>query len=176
MIDPRLVLGIFLAIGATYTVVWARIMLSSSKKVEQAEFSKAASKFRRRLFYILVVIALAIFSVSIVFLPYAPIKSMTVGKPQVVVNVQGSQFVWIINPSQVPVGVPIEFDVTSTDVNHDFAIYTPEGLLFAQVQAMPGYTNQLIVVFDKPGTYPIHCLEFCGVEHHYMESALQVGG
>ncbi len=176
MIDPRIILGIFLAIGVTYTAIWARIMIGSGKKVEEARFSYMVSRFRRRLFYFLITIALAVFLVSIVFLPYAPIRSLTVGKPQVIVNVQASQFVWNINQTQLPVGVPIEFDVTSTDVNHDFAIYTPDGLLFAQVQAMPGYTNQLMVVFDKPGSYPVHCMEFCGVDHHYMESELKVGG
>ena len=176
MIDPRLVLGMFLLIGGIYTMIWTWIMMGSRRRVEYSELSGNLAKLRRRLFYVFLSIAILVFLVSIVFLPYAPVKTLTVGKPQITVQVQASQFVWVINQTQLPVGVPIEFDVTSTDVNHDFGVYSPDGFIFAQVQAMPGYTNRLIVVFDKPGIYPVHCLEFCGEEHHYMESSLQIGG
>ncbi len=98
------------------------------------------------------------------------------GKPQIIVQVMASQFIWKINQTNLPINVPIEFDVTSTDVNHGFGIFTPDGIIFAQTQAMPSYVNKLIVVFDKAGTYPVHCLEFCGVEHHDMVSLLHIGG
>ncbi len=176
MIDPRLILGAFLIMGGIYTAIWAWTMVGSRHKIELADFSAGVGRLRRRLFYVFFSILVAVFVVSIAFVPYAPVKSRMVGTPHVFVEVKAAQFVWIINQTKLPVGVPIEFDVTSVDVNHDFAIYSPDGLLFAQVQAMPGYTNQLIVVFDNPGTYPVHCLEFCGVEHHFMESAFQVGG
>jgi cytochrome c oxidase subunit 2 len=46
-------------------------------------------------------------------------------------------------------------------------------LLF-QVQAMPGYVNQVEYVFDKPGTYHVVCLEYCGVAHHAMTAEFTV--
>jgi cytochrome c oxidase subunit 2 len=74
---------------------------------------------------------------------------------------------------EVTVGSPVEFRVTTLDVNHGFSIYTPEGELLVQTQAMPGYVNRLRVQFDRPGTYTVRCLEFCGLSHHVMRSVIE---
>ena len=68
----------------------------------------------------------------------------------------------------------VRFDVTSADVNHGFGIYTREGRLVAQTQAMPGYVNRLRLQFDRPGTYRVMCLEFCGLSHHVMTGVIEV--
>lgn len=91
-----------------------------------------------------------------------------------VVEVVGHQWFWQIKPSTIQTGSKVEFRVTSADVNHDFAIYAPDGLVVAQVQAMPGYTNKLLYTFDKPGTYRVQCLEYCGVGHAPMRSDFHV--
>jgi hypothetical protein len=62
-------------------------------------------------------------------------------------------------------GMPVEFRVTTLDVNHGFSLYAPDGHLVAQTQAMPGYMNRLRITFDQPGTYTVLCLEFCGMSH-----------
>jgi len=74
----------------------------------------------------------------------------------------------------LPVHQLVEFRVTSFDVNHDFAIYNDKAELIAQTQAMPGYVNMLRWKFDKPGTYNILCLEFCGSAHAYMRTSFTV--
>jgi heme/copper-type cytochrome/quinol oxidase subunit 2 len=51
--------------------------------------------------------------------------------------------------------VPVEFQVTSADVNHGFGIYDRSGRLLAQTQAMPGITNRLVYTFS--GAAPICC-------------------
>ncbi len=129
---------------------------------------------RRGVFFALLAAIIAVFLISIIYLPYEPVKVAVVGKPQVTVKVVGSMYIWNMSQGQVPSDVPIEFDVTSIDVNHGFGIFTPEGTLYAQVQAMPGYTNKLVVVFDKPGRYPIHCLEYCGTDHFAMAAFIDV--
>ncbi|MEZ4585409.1 MAG: hypothetical protein R2909_03290 [Gemmatimonadales bacterium] len=93
---------------------------------------------------------------------------------QQVVDVVGGQWYWKITPSTVPVGTLVEFRVTSVDVNHGFAIYAPDGRIVAQTQAMPGYTNKLLHTFTVQGTYTIQCLEYCGVGHAPMVSAIDV--
>jgi cytochrome c oxidase subunit 2 len=75
---------------------------------------------------------------------------------------------------QVPAGALVEFRVTTLDVNHGFSIYAPDGRLMAQTQAMPGYVNRLRVEFDRPGTYRVLCLEFCGMAHHVMNGVIEV--
>ena len=72
------------------------------------------------------------------------------------------------------VGEPVEFRVTSADVNHGFGIYDESLRLLAQTQAMPGYTNRLRFTFQKPGKYRILCLEYCGLGHHEMPAEISV--
>jgi cytochrome c oxidase subunit 2 len=48
------------------------------------------------------------------------------------------------------------------------------GRLLLQVQAMPGYVNQVQYTFDTPGTYHVICLEYCGVAHHAMAADFTV--
>ncbi len=172
--DPKIVFFVFLAAGAAYTLVWAWIVNSSKKQVEYSTLTEKVSKIRRRLLYFLLLGIVIVFLVSLLYLPYEPIQASLVGAPQATVNVIGSMFVWNLSRGQVPSGVPVEFDVTSIDVNHGFALYTPEGTIFAQVQAMPGYTNKLVVVFPRPGRYFIHCIEYCGIDHFAMESFIDV--
>lgn len=90
------------------------------------------------------------------------------------VTVVGHQWSWEMSTDQVNAGAPVEFDVTSADVNHGFAIYAPDGRIVIQTQAMPGYTNKILYTFDQPGTYLIRCLEYCGLAHHVMEAQLNV--
>lgn len=91
-----------------------------------------------------------------------------------VVNVTGRQWAWEIDPSTVHTGSPVEFRVTSADVNHGFAVYAPDGRIVTQVQAMPGFTNKLVYTFTQPGTYKVMCLEYCGVAHAFMTSEITV--
>ena len=81
-------------------------------------------------------------------------------------NTQGE---WIF-----PVGKPVEFRVTSDDVNHGFGIYNAYGELLAQTQAMPNYINRLIYTFNKPGEYSALCMEYCGLAHHMMFTKFKV--
>lgn len=91
-----------------------------------------------------------------------------------VIQVVGRQWSWALSKDTVTAGQPIEFDVTSADVNHGFAIYDPSGKLVSQVQAMPEFTNRLLYTFPEPGTYEILCLEYCGVAHAAMRAAIHV--
>lgn len=91
-----------------------------------------------------------------------------------VVNVTGRQWSWQLSSDTVPVGKPIEFAVTSDDVNHDFAIYDENEDLVAQTQAMPEFTNRLLYTFQKTGTYHVLCLEYCGVGHPTMRTEIHV--
>lgn len=93
---------------------------------------------------------------------------------QQVVQVVGRQWSWQITPSTVKAGEVVEFRVTSDDVNHDFAVYAPDGRIVTQTQAMPGYTNKLLYTFAQPGEYAVRCLEYCGLGHAAMYAAFHV--
>lgn len=91
-----------------------------------------------------------------------------------VVDVVGRQWSWQMTPATVKAGSPVEFRVTSADVNHGFALYAPDGRIVTQTQAMPGFTNKLVYTFAQPGTYTVQCLEYCGLGHAPMKTTLEV--
>jgi cytochrome c oxidase subunit 2 len=70
------------------------------------------------------------------------------------VRATGAQWAWTIEGPDIVVGKPVEFQVTSTDVNHGFGLYNSDLQMVAQTQAMPGYVNRLRYTFTTPGTYP----------------------
>ncbi|KAA0213277.1 MAG: hypothetical protein DYG94_11685 [Leptolyngbya sp. PLA3] len=107
-------------------------------------------------------------------LPYTDTHSGASGGLEV--EVIGRQWAWQISRTSLPANTPIQFRVTSVDVNHGFAIYDRNWHVLAQTQAMPGRTNTLSFSFDTPGQYTILCLEYCGVAHHTMASVLTVTG
>jgi cytochrome c oxidase subunit 2 len=144
------------------------------------------NRFRLLFFAALSAILLTFLAATLRRLPYAAEASA----PDQVVHAVGKQYEWSLTEAvgptletwtrdfsptvTVPVGTPIEFRVTTLDVNHGFSLYAPDGRLVTQTQAMPGYVNRLRVTFDEPGTYTVLCLEFCGLSHHRMRGVVEV--
>ena len=95
--------------------------------------------------------------------------------PALAVPITAFQYGWRGFPSAVPLDQPVRFELSSTDVNHGFAIYDPHDRIVGQVQAMPGYTNRLTLTFDRPGRYVVRCLELCGLYHHAMIQSFCAG-
>lgn len=102
-----------------------------------------------------------------------PAQGRALGAAQTVQAV-GHMWSWELKPDKVQAASEVEFRVTSTDVNHGFAIYAPNGRIVTQTQAMPGYTNQLLYTFEEPGTYTVQCVEYCGIGHGPMRTTLEV--
>jgi len=65
---------------------------------------------------------------------------------------------------RLPVGVPVEFVITSADVIHSFWIPNLGG----KVDMIPGRTNTLRLSAGTAGRFRVQCAEFCGSEHAYM--------
>ena len=173
-IDPRYVFVLLLVMGGSYTLLWAWVMRSSREKVGYDDITEGLEILRRRLYSVIVLAAVVVFLGTQVALPYQPVRDITVGEPVLVINATTSQFAFTLSNTTIPANVPVEFAVTSIDVNHGFGIFDPDGRIIAQTQSMPGYTNRLIVNFTRPGPYRIHCLEYCGVDHWGMEAAFNV--
>jgi cytochrome c oxidase subunit 2 len=69
----------------------------------------------------------------------------------------------------LPVGRPVELDVTSVDVIHAF--WVP--YLRAKMYAYPGHTNSLTVTLSRPGRWIGRCAQLCGLYHYQMDFYLQ---
>ncbi|MDY0393449.1 cytochrome C oxidase subunit II [Virgibacillus halophilus] len=156
------------------TVVFGVVTLNASK--ERVPYDPIKKKwYKARKFYatMLVVFLFAMTIHTLRDLPYEmPVYGQ--GKEATVVDVEAMQFGWNMSQTEFKVGEPIEFDVTSKDVNHGFGIYNEDNQMLAQTQAMPGYTNKVYITFDKPGTYEVLCLEYCGLGHHLMTGKIVV--
>lgn len=151
------------------------VILQAGKAADDAATSKAAHTshmLRRWLFGALLLIFVGGSYATLHRFPI-PLQDAPLGIHQVV-EVTGQQWSWLIQPATVKAGSPVEFRVTSKDVNHGFAIYAPDGRIVTQTQAMPGFTNKLVHTFEQPGTYKIMCLEYCGLGHAPMTSEIHV--
>lgn len=147
------------------------VALASRKPQTYDTVMRRGYALRRVWFWVLVVAAVASFAITIPALPYAPKEGYA---EAVRIPVIARQYSFSNLPEVIPLDTPVVFEVTATDVNHGFAIYSPDDELIGQVQAMPLYTNELQVTFTRPGTYTVLCLEYCGISHHTMRSSFEV--
>jgi len=181
----RLAFAVFLASSFLIFVVFAYIGLSTRKPRDVDH--GAASRLRKLFFLSLSAILLAFLALTLPRMPYPA----EVGPPDRIVHVTGKQYAFALSLTpvaslesweegtyptvvEVPASSTVDFRVTSLDVNHSFGLYAADGELLAQTQAMPGYVNRLRVRFDRPGTYTVLCLEFCGLGHHRMRGVVEV--
>src|SRR5579884_562292 len=68
------------------------------------------------------------------------------------------------NEIHIPVGVPVQLILTSSDVIHSFWVPRLQGKL----DVIPGDTNDIRLLAKSPGLYRGQCAEFCGLQHAHM--------
>lgn len=151
------------------------VLRSKNREDDHAGLMTRAYKIRAALFWVIAVLATPTMLYSLGSLPYAKADISSNQTPAQVIDAVGHQWYWTLSQNEVTVGEPVEFRVTSADVNHGFAIYDSTMQIVAQTMAMPEYTNTLRHTFDEPGTYQVLCLEYCGLIHHNMIAEIQVG-
>jgi len=139
---------------------------ASSSNKEYALIQKDAYRLRGKLFIIILLVIIPVIGYTLMQLPY-PTERIT-SQATKTVKAIGHQWYWEISDLSAKVGEPVMYNVTSADVNHGFGVYDEELNVVAQTQAMPGYINNLLVAYPKPGKYRILCLEYCGLAHHAM--------
>ncbi len=145
---------------------------ASSTNADYPPIQKKAYSVRSKLFFLMLLIVIPVIGYTLTKMPYP--KKSTLSDATKTIDVIGHQWFWDIKDLTAEVGKPVLYKVTSADVNHGFGIYDPELNVIGQTQAMPGYTNSLLVTYTKPGTYRILCLEFCGLAHHAMVTEITV--
>ncbi len=153
--------------------VFVSVALRSHRRIDYPSLLKRAYRLRTRIFWVLLVVVVPVMLYSMMDLPYGAPRPRQNGVQ--VVEIVGHQWYWTIRPDRIAAGRPVEFRVTSSDVNHGFGIYDGDMQLVAQTMAMPGYTNRLRHTFTRKGVYKILCLEYCGLAHHNMIAQLNVG-
>lgn len=172
-------------VGAAIVGIVVFLIITSNPEEDQPTASQQVYKVRNFYFFGLVAVAAFALTFTLRALPYA---SSDVSETTHKVGVIAMQWAWIMGDGSLPQNlsefkgtpkislpphVPIEFEVTSQDVNHGFGIYNDQGEMVIQTQAMPGYVNRLIHTFEE-GEYTILCMEYCGLPHGIMVSTIHV--
>lgn len=150
-----------------YAIAGAR-----SPAPDATQVQKKAYAIRRWWFLALLVLGVGVSWASLKEFPIADQQGRLASAQ--VVNAVGRQWSWELSQNRFTAGVPVEFHVTSADVNHGFAIYGPDDRIVTQTQAMPGFTNRLVHTFSRPGKYRVLCLEYCGIAHHGMMAEFEI--
>lgn len=73
----------------------------------------------------------------------------------------------------IQTGEPLRLRLTSEDVTHSFAIGQSDR---PAVDISPGEVTELVLTFDKPGTYTFYCTRWCGPNHWRMRGTITVVG
>lgn len=159
-----------LALGviAIFIVVALR---SRGPALEQASVQVRGYAIRRWWFWILLASLITAFAVSVPFFPYGGAQAAGEATHFPVI---ARQYSFDNLPQVVPFGQPVVFEVTASDVTHGFAVYDPQERIVGQVQAMPGYVNELPLTFTERGHYTVRCLEYCGLAHALMLGNFEV--
>ncbi len=103
---------------------------------------------------------------------HAYIHIVTPPQKAVEINVLAQRWSWNFTHSNgvqdsdlhVPVNVPVRLVMTSTDVLHSF--YVP--VLRTKQDIIPRRYTYAWFNATKPGTYRLHCAEYCGTNHSQM--------
>ena len=169
MTTTGVVLTVSFTVACAIAIVVVLVVARSTRRPGTVDTERLRHA-ERSWFVVVVVLLVALLVATIAFTPYG----RSAGKNAQVVDVEGLQFAWVIPERPLQAGREVEFRLTSKDVNHNFAVYTKGGELLFQVQVMPGKTQDYVYTFDKPGTYDVLCLEYCGVDHANMRSELHV--
>jgi len=160
------------ALIAGFAGVFLWVAVAAPRRADAEAVQRRAYRLRTGWFWLLVAVIALATATTLTALPY-PARAPQAAS-RVSMRVTGAQWSWTIEGPDIVVGRPVEFQVSSSDVNHGFGIYNPSMEMVAQTQAMPGYVNRLQYTFTTPGTYHILCLEYCGLVHHQMISDLVV--
>jgi cytochrome c oxidase subunit II len=96
------------------------------------------------------------------------------GTNPVKVTVIGQQFAWTFKyPNgqtypilRLPEGKTVQLTIESLDVLHSF--WVPQ--MFQKQDAVPGLPTELTITPTRLGTYPVICVELCGLGHSTMRS------
>jgi cytochrome c oxidase subunit II len=84
------------------------------------------------------------------------------------IEVENYQFKLPAEGMEVRVGEYVEFVATSKDVTYGFGAFRKDHSLVFQMQVIPGMTNRIVWLFDKPGTYDVRSTEYSGPRHSEM--------
>jgi cytochrome c oxidase subunit II len=121
-----------------------------------------------------VIIPSLILAITLFFTTRTTLALEDPGESEVRIEVIGHRWWWEVrypgqnfitaNEIHIPVGQPVQLELSSADVIHSF--WVPE--LHGKMDLTPGETTTFWLQADEPGVYRGICAEFCGLQHARM--------
>jgi len=170
-----LMLGLGVAIFAVVTELLAAALLRRRRATSTTAPESSGDVGRRWLLWggiiLPLVVLTIIFGDTIYTLAAVEVPQ---GQPAFQIHVVARQWWWQVdypdqgittaNEIHVPVGVPVQIQLESTDVIHSF--WVPE--LAGKIDLIPSQANNISLQSDQVGVYRGECAEFCGLQHAHM--------
>jgi len=161
------ILYLIFTIGA---VVIAIAVWRSTRGERKELDEKKAAHMEKGWLAIMAAFLFTAFLATIFLIPYGESK----GAETQVVKVTARQFSFQFEPPSVKAGTQVKFELVSEDTTHGFGVEYPTGGIAFQAQVVPQNTQSVYWTFKEAGSYPVICMEYCGVGHHVMLSKLEV--
>ena len=171
--------GLFFFLITQGSLIWFALKYRRRKREEDRETPYITGNKLLEWVWIVVPTILVMVIFAYGFKVYRDIRTPPAGATEI--NVTASQWLFTfkypdgrsaVNEVRVPVGRPVKFVMTSTDVIHSF--YLPDFRIKQDI--LPGAYTFLWLQPEKTGNFDIFCAEYCGVGHSIMRAKLVVMG
>ncbi|MCZ7654114.1 MAG: hypothetical protein M5R42_07240 [Rhodocyclaceae bacterium] len=84
---------------------------------------------------------------SLKYIPWAAASGATGGEPEVQIDFTAKSWAYDISNRQIEAGKPVRFSGRSSDTQHGFAVYHPDGRVLFTMLMIPGTTKPTSVVY-----------------------------
>jgi cytochrome c oxidase subunit 2 len=162
-------------------IIWLLVMLVLVLALRRRSVPSGGPRSERRASVIvgLSVAASALVIIALSVMSYAATRGLSVAAADpLVIRLRGYQWWWEVtyadrrpdrtlvtaNEIHIPVGRPVRIELSAADVIHSF--WVPN--LAGKQDLIPGRSNDLTFIADRPGVFRGQCAEFCGLQHAHM--------
>ena len=178
----------FFVSSAVFVLVMIALLLSLKKRTDDAQLSAIpiltpSVEHERKMRNMVIAASTITVAILFVFLivSFSAGRSLTVDldkKNALTIEITGHQWWWEVrywdvaannifitaNEIHIPIGVPVTFNLRSTDVIHSFWVPNLSG----KKDLIPGKAATIWLQADKLGVYRGQCAEYCGLQHAQM--------
>lgn len=160
------------ALMGIYIVRRKSVVDTGPTSLQPSEFAPIEGVWLTIAFIFFVIVNLA----GLKFIPWAAAAPLSGVGPVQEIDFTAKSWAYDLSSRQIETGKPVRFSGRSSDTQHGFAVYHPDGRMLFTMLMMPNTTKPTSVVytFKEPGTYKVRCLEYCGIAHHAMQDELTV--
>jgi len=81
---------------------------------------------------------------------------------------------WFYEPAhlRLDAGTPYRFRMMATDIPHGASVQFGRGARMIRLQA--GNVSEVVLTFERPGSYLVYCTAYCGAGHDAMQARIDV--